>query len=90
MTFHPGAVLEFVAMFEATSPQIRAFPGCQHLELWRDPRFPNILTTYSVWESEEALGTYRESNLFRATWARTKQWFAGPPIAHSYEPAGTV
>jgi len=83
MTFAPEAVPDFLAMFEETSPQIRAVNGCLHLELWQDHRFPNILTTYSHWTDEAALQAYRESSLFLTTWKKTKTWFAAPPVAHS-------
>lgn len=84
MTFRPSALDRFLALFDETAPQIRAYPGCLHLELWHDERYPNLLTTYSHWETSEALEQYRRSNLFRATWARTKAWFAAPPQASSH------
>ncbi len=34
MTFRPDALEAFLALFDASAPQIRAFPGCRHLELW--------------------------------------------------------
>lgn len=83
MTFRPDAVPDFLKMFEETSPSIRAFPGCEHLELWEDARFPNVLSTYSFWKDEAALESYRQSQLFRSTWARTRNWFAAPPEAQS-------
>ncbi len=84
MTFRPDAVEEFLTMFEGVAPQIRAVEGCRHLELWEDARYPNILTTYSLWDGPAALDAYRESALFRSTWARTKAWFAAPTVAHSH------
>ena len=83
MTFRPDALADFFAMFEGVSPQIRAFEGCHHLELWEDARYPNILTTYSLWDDADALDAYRHSDLFRATWDRTKRLFAAPTVAHS-------
>ncbi|MDX1439973.1 MAG: putative quinol monooxygenase [Rubricoccaceae bacterium] len=83
MTFRPDAVEEFLRLFEKTSPEIRAFSGCRHLELWEDTRFPNILSTYSHWDDEAALERYRKSELFRSTWAETKKLFAAPPVASS-------
>lgn len=83
MTFRPDALPDFFEMFEGLAPQIRAFDGCHHLELWEDVRYPNILTTYSLWDDEGALDAYRHSDLFRSTWARTKRWFAAPTVAHS-------
>lgn len=84
MTFRPEALDAFMQIFDASAPQIRAFPGCSHLELWEDARFANILTTYSHWADDDALDAYRHSDLFRTTWARTKPLFAAPPSAHSH------
>ncbi len=83
MTFRPDALEAFLALFDASAPQIRAFPGCRHLELWQDQRFANVLTTCSHWDDAEALERYRRSDLFRETWARTKPFFAAAPQAHS-------
>jgi len=84
MTFRPDTVNAFVEQFDASAPQIRAFPGCYHLELWRDADTPTVCTTYSHWESEDALNRYRESDLFRSTWRTVKPLFGGRPVAHSY------
>lgn len=85
MTFHPGCLGDFEALFAEARPKIEAVDGCRHLELWRDTRFPNVLTTYSHWESPEALEAYRHSDLFQTTWARTKPLFAAAPVAFSHE-----
>lgn len=84
MTFRPDALDAFRALFDAAAPRIRAADGCLHLELWRDARFANILTTYSHWASSDALAAYRDSALFRTTWAETRPLFAAPPEARSY------
>ena len=84
MTFRPDALDEFLDLFDQSSPQIRAFEGCRHLELWQDPRYPGVLTTYSHWEDADALDRYRHSDLFRTTWRRTKPLFAAPPAAYSH------
>ena len=84
MTFRPDRVEDFLEeIFRMSAPQIRAFPGCRRLELWRDERFANILTTYSHWDDSTALEGYRTSELFRSTWARTTPLFAAPAVAHS-------
>jgi quinol monooxygenase YgiN len=84
MTLEPHSVDRFHRLFNETAAQIRAFDGCDHLELWIDARFPNIITTYSIWRSEELLDAYRRSSLFRETWAQTRRMFAAPPSATSY------
>ena len=83
MTFRPDRLDEFLALFREAWPRIAAAPGCRHLELWEDARFPNVLTTYSEWDGPEALDAYRRSDLFRETWAQTKPLFAAPPVAQS-------
>ena len=83
MTFRPDRLEAFHALFRETRARIAAAPGCLHLELWEDTRFPNVLTTYSHWESAEALDAYRESDLFRTTWTRTTPLFAAAAVAHS-------
>ncbi len=84
MTFRPDRLEDFLAdVFRPSAPLIRASAGCRHLALWQDARYPNVLTTYSLWDDEAALEAYRHSDLFRQTWARTTPLFAAPPVAHS-------
>lgn len=83
MTLRPEAVPAFLDMFKEARAQIRAVPGCRHLELWQDERFPNIFTSYSHWQSAEALERYRESAFFRETWRTASAFFAAPAVAHS-------
>jgi quinol monooxygenase YgiN len=84
LTFAPDTVDDFLAQFDDSAPQIRQFPGCRHLELWRDADTPHVCTTYSHWKDEEALNRYRDSDLFKTTWAQVTPLFADRPEAHSY------
>lgn len=84
MTFDPSSVPAFLSLFDAVKDQIRAFPGCSHLELLQNDRFPNVLSTYSIWDNNDALEAYRKSELFIDTWQRTSTWFAAPPRASSW------
>jgi heme-degrading monooxygenase HmoA len=72
-------------VFEPSKALIRNFPGCWHMELLRNTDDPQLLFTLSVWESPEHLEQYRQSELFRNTWAKTKALFAAPPEAWSVE-----
>lgn len=83
MTFDPSRVEAFLALFAEARPKILAQPGCRHLELWQDARFPNVLTTFSRWDDDDALQAYRHSDLFRGTWKRTTPMFAAAPVARS-------
>ncbi len=83
MTFQPGQTEAFLAIFRESQPLIRAFLGCRHLELWQDAGHPSVYCTCSHWENEAALEAYRQSELFRSTWARTRPLFSAPPQAFS-------
>lgn len=84
MTIKPKELESFLKVFDTAAPKIRSFPGCNHLELWREVETSNVCTTFSHWSSEGALEAYRRSDLFRLTWATVKPLFAAPPEAHSY------
>lgn len=84
MTFDPGKVDQFLEIFRASADRIRKQDGCLHLELMADIRHPNVMITYSVWSSEDALETYRKSDLFKTTWAKTRILFAAKPEATSF------
>lgn len=84
MDFDPEQIPAFLELFEESCEHIRAFPGCLELTLLQELMQPGRMTTYSLWESEDALEAYRMSDLFRSTWKRTKVMFAGKPTAASY------
>ncbi len=85
MTFKEDAVQTFLDFFNERKKIIRNFPGCTHLELWRDKHQPNVYFTYSIWKNEEALDHYRYSGFFKETWTFTKQHFSAKPEAYSIE-----
>lgn len=72
-------------VFESSKALIRNFPGCRHMELLRNTDDPLMLFTLSIWESPGHLEQYRQSELFKSTWAKTKVLFAAPPEAWSVE-----
>ncbi|GJM35236.1 MAG: antibiotic biosynthesis monooxygenase [Saprospiraceae bacterium] len=83
LTFRPEEIDNFLAIFETKKEAIRQFPGCQHLELWRNLEPDNIFFTYSYWDAEADLEAYRHSELFKTTWKATKVLFDGKPEAWS-------
>jgi quinol monooxygenase YgiN len=84
MHFREDEVPRFLEIFEQSKMQIRSFPGCQQLKLLK-AELPGILFTYSHWESPEALEIYRQSELFKTTWAKTKRLFRHRAEAWSLE-----
>jgi quinol monooxygenase YgiN len=83
MQFRKKKVPAFLELFRQTCEAIRGFEGCMYLELLQDADDPTIYVTLSIWESEDALNHYRNSDLFKDTWTRTKALFSKKPKAWS-------
>lgn len=64
MTFRPDFLDELDRVLTEFTSSIRAYPGCHHLEILRDVNNPNCAASYSFWDDDDALNTYRESELF--------------------------
>lgn len=90
MGFYKQNIEVFLQNFEATKTRIRAFEGCHFLELYRDKKDPSIFFTYSFWDSEEALETYRQSELFNTVWSKVKPLFSIRPEAWSVDKMETL
>jgi len=76
-------VEDFKNLFNNTYDRIRNFEGCRFLQLYTDDNDAAVFYTMSKWEVAEQLEVYRNSDLFKQTWAITKTYFAGPPQAFS-------
>jgi len=85
MEFKDAEVEAFLSNFDKVKERIRNFPGCQHLSLLRDKNDPTIFFTYSKWEDEADLETYRKSDLFKGVWATTKPRFRSKAQAWSVD-----
>lgn len=83
MSFDKNKIDEFLNNFHQVKEKIRAFEGCQFLELYQDKENTNIFFTYSYWNTEQDLNNYRKSNLFINVWSKTKTLFNAKPEAWS-------
>ncbi len=83
MTFKKELVPSFISIFKENQDKIRDFNGCRYVDLYQDVGNPYVFITYSEWESAEDLELYRQSDLFKAVWAKTKACFDDKPIAFS-------
>ncbi|MCL5246261.1 antibiotic biosynthesis monooxygenase [Cellulophaga sp. 20_2_10] len=81
LTFKTENIVSFENIFNESKHFIRNFEGCNFLELYQDKNNPAIFFTYSYWDSETALDSYRHSDLFTSVWAKTKVLFAAKPEA---------
>ncbi len=85
MSFHQKHISSFLEMFEKKKTYIRNYKGCNLLELYQDKTNPEIFFTYSYWDKEEDLENYRNSDLFKNVWAKTKVFFNDKPLAWSVD-----
>ncbi len=83
MSFSEIHIEDFLNNFEKNKIQIRNFEGCTLLELYQDKKKPNVFFTYSYWNSEDNLEQYRQSELFKNVWSKTKPLFNAKPEAWS-------
>jgi autoinducer 2-degrading protein len=85
MSFDPSKIDIFLENFNKNKEKIRNFDGCRLLELYRDKIETSIFFSYSYWESEAHLDSYRNSELFKSVWAKTKTLFNEKPEAWSVD-----
>jgi autoinducer 2-degrading protein len=83
MEFMPEKVNDFLELFKATRSKINSFQGCKGVTLMNDIQSANVFFTYSIWESEKELENYRNSELFKQTWSKTKAMFSNKAQAWS-------
>lgn len=79
--FQKDKVQEFFDFFDTVKHEVNNFPGCDGMRLMQDVKHPEIIITYSKWESEEALNIYRDSETFGKVWPTIKPWFEERPHA---------
>lgn len=85
ITFQEDKLTAFFEHFETVKWKVATFPGCHGMKLLKDVNNPSIVMTYSIWDSEEALNKYRDSELFGELWPKIKPWFASKAEAWSVE-----
>jgi len=83
MSFKPQNVDDFIEIFDHAHPLIEGMPGCKKVELYAEDGKPNILFTLSIWDNTDSLEYYRNSELFKTTWEKTKALFDDKPAAWS-------
>jgi quinol monooxygenase YgiN len=90
MSFDNSKIETFLKNFNSNKTKIRNFEGCRLLELYNDKNNSSIFFTYSYWESEKHLEAYRNSDLFKTVWAKTKVLFNDKPQAWSVDKIETL
>ena len=90
MHFRPESLSDFLELFDEVKQQIKNYPGCEELKLMQDANNPCVVYTYSRWDSEKDLNSYRNSPFFAETWKRTKILFEEKAQAFSLLPLQDV
>ena len=85
MHFREECLDEFKAIYSSTKDKIESQPGCYSVELMVDIDDPCTMFTYSIWEDQKSLAQYRNSDVFKEVWPRTKALFATGPKAWSLD-----
>lgn len=75
MRFKTTEVENFKQIFQESCSKIAAFEGCQNVQIFCQANDVQTMFTISHWDSEAALELYRQSELFKFTWAKTKPLF---------------
>ncbi|WP_199141016.1 putative quinol monooxygenase [Pedobacter sp. ASV12] len=76
MHFEPGFIDDFKTLFSGVKSKIKASEGCEEVKLLQHESEPSIFFTISYWQSAYHLEKYRNSDLFKETWAKVKPNFA--------------
>lgn len=85
MSFNDSNIETFLENYNNNKKEIRNVEGCRLLELYRDRNNPATFFTYSHWDTEANLEVYRNSDLFKTVWAKTKSLFKNKPLAWSVD-----
>ncbi len=74
---------DVVRTFQEIKESVRGFNGCHYVGLFEDTNSPEHIVTYSIWDSEKDLETYRASPVFERNWKLLKEFFIDKPKAYS-------
>ena len=83
--FQEDKITDFLTFFDTIKHKVAGFENCYGMKLLQDKNNPNIVFTYSKWNSEDDLNTYRHSELFGNVWSTIKPWFAEKANAWTVE-----
>ena len=83
MEFKEDKIAEFLLFFDTIKHVVNEYKGCHGMKLYQDIDRPNIIMTYSHWDSQDDLNNYRDSDEFGQIWPQIKPWFSEKPMAWS-------
>jgi heme-degrading monooxygenase HmoA len=75
MHFNSAYTSQFKLLFDEVMPLIAKFEGCDSVQLLHDETEADLFFTISRWKTAKHLENYRNSALFKTTWAKVKPNF---------------
>ncbi|WP_113662470.1 putative quinol monooxygenase [Pedobacter nanyangensis] len=75
LEFSESFVENFKWLFTQVNTKISSFEGCVGVDLLQHETDKNVFFTISKWQNADALENYRQSDLFKHTWAQVKPHF---------------
>ena len=85
VSIKPERVTEAIAFMKERLPDTRSAEGCQFLELSEDQERPEVLFSYSRWDSIEQYETYTAWRTETGVMAAFGEFVAEPPVTTFYE-----
>ncbi len=85
LTMRDTSRKDFEIFVNTIKESIRGFEGCRDLEILQDIHNKNVFFTHSLWDSEEALDSYRQSDFFKRIWPSALRLFGDQPQAWTLE-----
>ena len=76
---------DFETIFTERNPYLNKVEGCHRVELVKNPDIEFGYSTISLWDSEETLNNYRNSDYFSQTWKMLKPLFSSKAKATTYD-----
>jgi quinol monooxygenase YgiN len=76
ITFTKDKSEDFNVFYTSITNKIRNFNGCRSVTVLRDIHNPEIFFSYCIWDNEEKLNEYRDSDFFRETRSKIKPCFS--------------
>lgn len=85
MSFDNANVDFFLEGFNNNKEKIRKVEGCRLLELYRDRNISSTFFTYGYWATKADLEAYRNCDLFKTVWVKTRMLFNDNPEVWSVD-----
>ena len=71
-----ASINAFQEIYRSRNPFTKGVKGCREVKVLKDVDHDDVYYTFSIWDSNEDLEAYRQSNYFAETWPMVKAQLA--------------